>query len=187
MIELITNKESGVGIQYPGFKGDTGGYYIPDVDADGTLTWQASEEGMPEAEAANIKGDKGDKGDSGVYVGENEPTDDSLVWINPNGGETEALATKDYVDTQIAAIVIPDVSGFATKAEIQAAGYLTEVPAEYITETELNSKGFAKTTDIPDVSGFATKSEVQSAGYQTAADVEALINSTLVEVENGSY
>lgn len=115
MIELITNKESGVGIQYPGFKGDTGGYYIPEVDADGTLTWKASEEGMPEAEAANIKGDKGDKGDAGVYVGTEEPTDDSaLVWINPEGGETEALATKKYVDEQIANIDV-DLTGYATE------------------------------------------------------------------------
>ena len=176
MIELITNKESGVGIKYPGFKGDTGGYYIPNVDAEGTLTWQASEEGMPEAEAANIKGDKGETGDAGVYVGTEEPTDDSaLVWINPEGGETEALATKKYVDEQIAAIEIPDVSGF-----------ITEIPAEYITETELNSKGYltehqsldgyAKTTDIPDVSA-----------YQTEAQVKSLIDSALVEVENGSY
>lgn len=33
------------------------------------------------------KGSTGDKGDSGVYIGETEPTDDSVnVWINPNSG-----------------------------------------------------------------------------------------------------
>ena len=30
-------------------------------------------------------GPAGEKGDPGIYVGEQEPTDDSLIWINPNG------------------------------------------------------------------------------------------------------
>lgn len=30
-------------------------------------------------------GPQGEKGDPGIYVGEQEPIDDSLIWINPNG------------------------------------------------------------------------------------------------------
>ena len=89
---------------------------------------------------------------------------------------------------------IPDVSGFITEIpseyvtddELNAKGYLTEIPAEYVTETELNAKGYltehqslegyAKTTDIPDVSQ-----------YQTEEQVNALINTALGVIENGTY
>lgn len=43
-------------------KGDDGGYYIPNVDADGNLTWTPSEEGMPAIEGANVKGETGPQG-----------------------------------------------------------------------------------------------------------------------------
>ena len=45
-----------------------GGYYTASVSDDGTLTWQGSQEGMPELPSVNIKGPKGDKGDSGLGV-----------------------------------------------------------------------------------------------------------------------
>ena len=50
------------------------------------------------------KGDKGDKGDTGIYVGTEEPTDDSvLVWVDPDAADVLGnLATKDYVNTAIA-------------------------------------------------------------------------------------
>ena len=39
-----------------------GGYYTPSVSEDGTLTWQGSQEGMPELPSSNIKGAKGPAG-----------------------------------------------------------------------------------------------------------------------------
>ena len=78
-------------------KGDDGGYYIPSIDAEGNLTWTASEADMPEIVGANILGPEGE---SGVYVGTTEPTDDSLIWINPEG-QGDAIATKEYVDNAI--------------------------------------------------------------------------------------
>ena len=93
--------------------------------------------------------------------------------------------------------LIPDLSGYALKTEIPTVptnvsafnndvGYLTEIPSEYVTETELESKGYltehqslegyAKTTDIPDVSK-----------YQTEEQVNALINTALGVIENGTY
>src|SRR5699024_1893411 len=36
-----------------------GGYYTPSVSEDGTLTWQGSQEGMPELLSSNIKGPQG--------------------------------------------------------------------------------------------------------------------------------
>lgn len=130
-------------------------------------------------------GPAGPAGDPGVYIGTTPPVSAS-VWINPEAEEIETLATKAYVDEQIKAIVIPDVSGFITEETLALKGYLTEIPAEYVTDTELNEKGYltehqslegyAKTEDIPDVSE-----------YQTETQVKSLIDSALVEVENGSY
>ena len=49
-----------------GKAGEDGGYYTPTVAADGTLSWVASKEDMPEVAAVNIKGVKGDKGEQGL-------------------------------------------------------------------------------------------------------------------------
>ena len=82
---------------------------------------------MPKVEGSNIMGKPGE---SGVYVGDTEPKDDSLIWIAPSGGETSTFATVDYVDNAVAAVGKPDLSGYA------------------------------KLEDIPDTSGFTTEDEV---------------------------
>lgn len=128
--------------------------------------------------------------------------------------------TKTETDTAIKnavdAIDIPetDLSNYYNKQEVDAkipdtSGFLTAVPDEYVTETELAAKGYltehqslegyaktidipslegyAKTTDIPDVSGFltevpaeyVTETELAGAGYQTEAQVLALITANL--------
>ena len=140
-------------------KGDDGGYYIPAVDAEGNLTWTASETGMEAVASANIKGIPGEPGkdgkdgqpgrdgkdgapgrdgidgkdgingtdgkdgESGVYVGTTEPTDDSVIWINPEGGANESLATKAYVDEAISNIEAPtpDLTGYATESYVNDA------------------------------------------------------------------
>ncbi len=48
-----------------GADGEDGGYYTPDVDAAGNLTWSASKIGMPSVPAANIKGEQGPAGADG--------------------------------------------------------------------------------------------------------------------------
>lgn len=48
-----------------GTSGKNGGHYTPSVDANGNLTWTASESGMPSIQGANIKGPAGQKGDPG--------------------------------------------------------------------------------------------------------------------------
>lgn len=68
---------------------------------------------------------------------------------------------------------------------INDSGFLTQIPDEYITETELDAKGYltehqslaeyAKKSDIPDVSGFiteipseyVTETELDAKGYLT--------------------
>ena len=48
-----------------GADGEDGGYYTPNVDAAGNLTWSASKIGMPSVPAANIKGEQGIQGETG--------------------------------------------------------------------------------------------------------------------------
>lgn len=144
-------------------KGDPGGYYKPEVDEEGNLSWTATSEGMEPAETANIKGPQGEPGESGVYVGTEEPGEGILVWVNPQGEGSNNLATKEYVDEAIAAIETEDVdlSNYYTKEETDAL--------------------------IPDTSGFTTMTAVEEKGYQTEAQVNSLINTALGVIENGTY
>ena len=49
-------------------------------------------------------------------------------------------------------------SEYVTESELSAKGYLTSVPSEYVTETELNSKGYL--TQHQDLSNYALKTEI---------------------------
>ena len=91
---------------------------------------------------------RGEPGDPGVWVGENEPTNSSLIWINPIKGnvlqirnevgdswkevpyislDRETFATKDYVADEIEKIPQPDLSKYALKSEIPStSGLATE-------------------------------------------------------------
>ena len=80
----------------------------------------------------------------------------------------DGFATTDYVDSKIAEIVHPtvDLEGYATEDWVNEQGFIKEVPEEFVTESELDAKGYltshqsledyAKKTDIPDVSEFLT-------------------------------
>lgn len=65
-------------------------------------------------------------------------------------------ATEKYVNNAVAAIKIPDVSGFLTEipaeylteSELEGKGYITTIPEEYITEETLSTKGFLTQTDL---------------------------------------
>lgn len=68
------------------------------------------------------QGPKGDSGNSGVYVGDTEPIDDSVnVWI----------------DTEVESLVVPTKTSDLTND----SGFITSIPSEYVTETELGSLG----------------------------------------------
>ena len=75
-------------------------------------------------------------------------------------------------------------SEYVTESELNAKGYLTSVPSEYITETELNSKGYL--TQHQDLSNYALKTEIPTvptkvgqltndAGYVTDASVDTKV------------
>lgn len=128
--------------------------------------------------------------------------------------------------TTVDNIVIPDVSGFATKDELSAyakassvptqvsqlsndSGYLISVPDEYITESELNSKGYL--TQHQDISGkqdvisdldsirsgankgatalqavpseYVTEEELNAKDFATKSDVDG-VNSQITDINN---
>lgn len=56
-----------------GADGEDGGYYIPTVAADGTLSWTASKDGMPAVGSMNIKGADGQDGAPGAQGIQGEP------------------------------------------------------------------------------------------------------------------
>ena len=113
--------------------------------------------------------------------------------------DLSSYATKEELTQAINSI---DLSAYAKKTDIpDVSGYLTSIPEEYVTETELNAKGYltehqdlsayALKTEIPSLNGYATTEYVDNAianvpsggnvdlsNYYTKAETDALIPST---------
>ena len=80
---------------------------------------------------------------------------------------------------------IPSLNGYALKTEIpnkvskleNDSGYLSSIPEEYVTETELNAKGYL--TEHQDLSAYALKTEIPTVpsldGYATTEYVDNAI------------
>ena len=178
-------------------KGDDGGFYMPVVDSQGNLSWAPSNSEMLPVESANIRGPIGPTGESGVYVGDTEPTDEEIrVWINPAGEASGALATKQYVDGLIETIELtPGPQGPIGPEGPQGPigetgpqgiqGPQGEPGQNYIL-TEADKSEIAGMV-VVDTSTFATMAQVEAKGYQTEAEVNALINTALGVIENGTY
>lgn len=96
-----------------GVRGPAGYYFIPSVSDEGIISW-TNNGGLPNPEPKNIMGppgkdgEKGEPGDSGVYIGDEEPTNDANVWIDTDG-ESE-FNPDDYQKKLIAGdnIIIED-------------------------------------------------------------------------------
>lgn len=87
--------------------------------------------------------------------------------------------TLERIKADISAI---STDGYVTTEALTTAleGYLKEIPAEYITETELNAKGFL--TAVP--AEYVTEEELTAKGYitgvaeATSEEVLAIYNGT---------
>lgn len=85
-----------------------------------------------------------------------------------------------------------DLTGYATETWVKNQGYITAVPSEYVTETELNSKGYARTTEL---SGYAKKSEIPTKtsqltndlDYAKRSEIETMISEAIGVAIGGSY
>ena len=87
---------------------------------------------------------------------------------------------------------IPDVSGFITEIpaeyvtddELNAKGYLTEIPAEYVTETELNAKGYL--TEHQSLANYSTTEEINNAisNHHDSTKQDTLTAGENITIEN---
>ena len=83
-----------------------------------------------------------------------------------NGGEVDlsGYATKDELNNKADISSIPNKTSQLTND----SGYITSVPSEYITETELNAKGYL--TEHQDISMKADKTELHTHNNKTVLD-----------------
>ena len=73
----------------------------------------------------------------------------------------------------------PDLSKYAKKTDIpDVSNFLTEVPNEYVTDTELNAKGYL--TEHQDLSAYATKQFVNNAVAGVEPDLSNYATKTYV-------
>ena len=127
--------------------------------------------------------------------------------------DARGYATENFVTEKIAEATIgggsADMTDYYTKAQIDNKGYLTSVPSEYVTETELNGKNYATTSQVnakQDIindlntirsnaskgatalqsvpSEYVTETELTNKGYATTASVNQQV--TTLENEDKS-
>ena len=101
-------------------------------------------------------------------------------------------ATEGYVDNKVSEI---DLSGYALKTEIPTVptnvsafnndvGYLTEIPTEYVTETELESKGYL--TEHQSLANYSTTEEMNNAisNHHDSTKQDTLTAGSNITIEN---
>lgn len=89
--------------------------------------------------------------------------------INNVSVDFSGYAKESYVDeaiTQVRSEHTTDLDNYAKKTDIpDVSNFITEIPSEYITETELNAKGYL--TDHQDISGKADVNHTHSEYAKT--------------------
>lgn len=187
---LLDKQESEGATPVPGDKGEDGGYWIPSVADDGTLTWEASKDGMGEAPATiNIKGPAGDqgpagpKGDPGEIGPQGNPGKDGVT-PNLQIGAVTTLPAGSQATAKITGTAANPVLSLGIPQGADAAGGSIGVTA-----------GYGRCSDVPDA---VTKSvAIQTEGMKvidgstllvlfdapnTAADVMLNINGSMLAI-----
>lgn len=110
--------------------GQSGGYYVPSVSADGTLTWTASQSGMPSVSSSNIKGSQGAPGTNGGrwYTGVNIYGTSTSNTIFPGSGIANAVVGDMYLHTSAYNIYRCNVGGMSQVAEWAYVGNILGAP-----------------------------------------------------------
>ena len=119
-------------------------------------------------------------------------TDDEL---NAKGYLTEHQSLANYYTKPEVNELIPDLSGYALKTEIPTVptnvsafnndvGYLTEIPSEYVTETELESKGYL--TEHQSLANYSTTEEMNNAisNHHDSTKQDTLTAGSNITIEN---
>lgn len=112
-------------------------------------------------------------------------TSDYVALTNkPQIGGVELTGNKSLSDLGIqpAGTYLTEIPAeYVTETELNGKGYLTAVPAEYITETELEGKGYL--TAVPE--GYVTDTDLEGKGYITSAALEGYVTDS--ELEGKGY
>ena len=98
-------------------------------------------------------------------------SDYTTLTNKPQIGGVELTGNKSLSDLGIqpAGTYLTEIPAeYVTETELNGKGYLTAVPAEYVTETELNGKGYITSAALE---GYAQTSEIPT-DYLTDADLE---------------
>ena len=108
-------------------------------------------------------------GNPTIFILTSSTVTDTVIKVADNiTTETPADLSNYYTKEEVNAL-IPDTSSFitsipaeyVTETELENKGYLTAVPAEYVTETELDQKGYL--TEHQSLADYATKTYVDNA------------------------
>ena len=115
---------------------------------------------------------------------------------------TKGYATESYVDTAIESAQLSgeevDLSGYATKTELEEYAKKSEIPTDYITEAELNAMEFVNETyvtnainnaqlggeEVVDLSIYALKSEIPTEVSAFTNDAKYITEDRALELIN---
>lgn len=90
--------------------------------------------------------------------------------------DVTGLATETYVDEAVKKVK-PDLTDYAKKTDIpDVSDFISEIPSEYVTESELEAKGYAKASALNDkANANHTHSEYAKTNHtHSTADVDGL-------------
>ena len=134
------------------------------IDTDGNLRCTTNFIGEKEVSAYG----EGDIASSTVVVVDNLTSNLTDAALSANQGRV----LKELIDTKTVDV---DLTGYAKETWVRQ-NFISVIPSEYITETELNTA----------LNSYYTKTQIENKGYLTAIPSE-YITSTELETELGSY
>lgn len=102
--------------------------------------------------------------DTGVLSATGGGTADSVDWANiTSKPDFKTVATTGSYNDLTDKPTIPTKTSELTND----SGFITSIPEEYVTETELAGKNYATVSQIPSLEGYATEAWVGEQGYLT--------------------
>lgn len=151
-----------------------------------------SEYVLPEASSTTLGGVKVGTGLSitnGVLSATGGGVADSVDWSNVQNKPTIPTKTSDLTNDSGFLTKHQSLENYALKTDIPTktsdltndSGFLTQVPSEYVTETELNGKGYLTQQSL---SNYAQKSDLHSHTNKTVLD--GITSSKVTEWDNKS-
>ena len=139
-----------------------------------TQDWVQEQGYLTEHQSLAEYAKKSDIPDTSDFITMQDVEDKNYLTEVPDGFATEEFVSKKIAEAELKDKEA-DLEAYYTKSEVDAlipdvSGLIKEIPAEYITESELEAKGYltehqslegyAKVSDLPSVEGLASESYV---------------------------